>query len=75
MIWKWIAPAFKLAHRLTVLETHSKADYGVQQDMQKAQRLMLKGLTRLIDNAVNGNSFEKVSSVRDEIQTYLFDKE
>jgi hypothetical protein len=64
MIWKAVSPFVKTGQRLKNLEE-------CRTDTDEAIQLLLQGMLALMDNAVTGNSIEKIKAARDKMQSYL----
>lgn len=60
VIFKWIAPAFRLNKRVERLEEHDKRDYESLQRIAERDSLILEVLSTMLDSQISGNNVEEL---------------
>lgn len=71
VIWKWIAPAFKLNKRVEVLEEHDKKDFATLQEIRERDGLIMETLVTMINSQISGNNIDQLKQTRDKLISYL----
>lgn len=54
VIFRWIAPAFRLNKRVEVLEDHDKRDFEALKRIEERDALILKVLSTMLDSQITG---------------------
>ena len=60
VIFKWIAPAFRLNKRVEILEDHDKRD-----------SLILEVLSTMLDSQISGDNVEELKKTKQKLTNYL----
>lgn len=71
VIFKWIAPAFRLNKRVEVLENHDKRDFEALKRIEERDALILKVLSTMLDSQITGNNVEELKKTKKELTEYL----
>lgn len=71
VIFKWIAPAFKLNKRVEVLENHDKRDFEELKRIADRDALILKTLSTMLDAQINGTNIDTLKKTQKELTDYL----
>ena len=71
VIAKWIRPAFQLKKRFDRIETETNENRVRIASIGELNILMCRGIITLMDNAVTGNSADKIKQAKQEMQDYL----
>lgn len=71
VIFKWIAPAFRLNKRVEVLEDHDKRDFEALKRIEERDALILKVLSTMLDSQITGNNVEELKKTKKELTEYL----
>lgn len=71
VIFKWIAPAFRLNKRVEVLEDHDKRDFESLKRIEERDALILKVLSTMLDSQITGNNVEELKKTKKELTEYL----
>ena len=71
VIFRWIAPAFRLNKRVEVLEDHDKRDFEALKRIEERDALILKVLSTMLDSQITGNNVEELKKTKKELTEYL----
>ena len=71
VIFKWIAPAFRLNKRVEILEDHDRRDYEELKRIADRDALILKTLSTMLDSQINGDNKETLKKTQKELTDYL----
>ena len=71
VIFKWIAPAFRLNKRVETLEEHDKRDYESLQRIAERDSLILEVLSTMLDSQISGNNVEELKKQNRSLQIIL----
>lgn len=71
---EWLKPATDMNARLKTVETNQKNDYKQLNDLEDAEKLLLKALNVLLEHEISGNHIEKLQEVQNEINEYLINR-
>nr|DAG11030.1 MAG TPA: hypothetical protein [Caudoviricetes sp.] len=71
VIFKWIAPAFRLNKRVKTLEEHDKRDYASLQRIAERDSLILEVLSTMLDSQISGNNVEELKKTKQKLTEYL----
>ena len=71
VIFKWIAPAFRLNKRVERLEEHDKRDYENLQRIAERDSLILEVLSTMLDSQISGNNVEELKKTKQKLTEYL----
>lgn len=71
VIFKWIAPAFKLNKRVEVLETHDRQDYETLKRIADRDSLILEVLATMLDSQISGNNVEELKKTKKKLTEYM----
>ena len=71
VIFRWIAPAFRLNKRVEVLEDHDKRDFEALKRIEERDALILKVLSTMLDSQITGNNVEELKKKKKELTEYL----
>ena len=75
VIRKWIAPAFKLHDRVSILERHDKRDYEELQEIKERDSLIMETLVTMLNSQISGNNVDQLKNTRDKLISYLAQKQ
>lgn len=73
IIFKIIAPAFKLSRRVEKLEAYNDKDYKRMQSIEEMQRQQSKCLAAMLNHEITGNGIENMKKIRDELLESIID--
>lgn len=71
VIFKWIAPAFKLNKRVEILETHDRQDYETLKRIADRDSLILEVLATMLDSQISGNNVEELKKTKKKLTEYM----
>ena len=71
VIFKWIAPAFRLNKRVEILEDHDKRDFEELKRIADRDALILKTLSTMLDAQINGANVDMLKKTQKELTDYL----
>lgn len=71
VIFKWIAPAFRLNKRVEILEDHDRRDYEELKRIADRDALILKTLSTMLDAQINGANVDTLKKTQKELTDYL----
>ena len=71
VIFRWIAPAFRLNKRVEVLEDHDKRDFEALKRIEERDALILKVLSTMLYSQITGNNVEELKKTKKELTEYL----
>lgn len=71
VIFKWIAPAFRLNKRVEILEDHDRRDYEELKRIADRDALILKTLSTMLDAQINGANIDTLKKTQKELTDYL----
>ena len=71
VIFKWIAPAFRLNKRVEILEDHDKRDFETLKRIAERDSLILEVLSTMLDSQISGNNVEELKKQNRSSQSIL----
>lgn len=71
VIFKWIAPAFRLNKRVEILEDHDKRDFETLKRIAERDSLILEVLSTMLDSQINGDNVEELKKQNRSLQIIL----
>ena len=71
---EWAKPAVDVAGRLDAHDTMLSRDKARLDDLEEANRLMLRAISQLIEHEVTGNHNEQLKAVKDDINHFLINR-
>lgn len=71
VIFKWIAPAFRLNKRVEILEDHDKRDFETLKRIAERDSLILEVLSTMLDSQINGDNVEELKKTKQKLTNYL----
>lgn len=71
VIFKWIAPAFRLNKRVETLEEHDRRDYESLRRIAERDSLILEVLSTMLDSQISGNNVEELKKTKQKLTNYL----
>ena len=71
VIFKWIAPAFRLNKRVGTLEEHDRRDYESLRRIAERDSLILEVLSTMLDSQISGNNVEELKKTKQKLTEYL----
>lgn len=71
VIFKWIAPAFRLNKRVETLEEHDRRDYESLRRIAERDSLILEVLSTMLDSQISGNNVEELKKQNRNLQIIL----
>ena len=71
VIFKWIAPAFKLNKRVEVLEVHDRQDYETLKRIADRDSLILEVLATMLDSQISGNNVDELKKTKKKLTEYM----
>lgn len=74
VIYKVIAPAFKLTKRVDQMEDHIEKDYKRMLSLEEMQKQQSKCLAAMLNHTITGNGIEPMKKIRDELLESIIDK-
>ena len=74
VIMKVIRPAFKLSHRVEILEDYNEKDYKRLQALEEMQKQQSKCLAAMLNHQITGNGIETMKKIRDELLESIIEK-
>lgn len=74
VIMKVIRPAFKLSHRVEILEDYNEKDYKRLQTLEEMQKQQSKCLAAMLNHQITGNGIETMKKIRDELLESIIEK-
>lgn len=73
-IREWFEPATSLAARLNDVEDYLSKDNKRIEELEKAEKLILRALNVQLEHEVCGNHIEKLQEVQNDINEYLINR-
>lgn len=74
VIMKVIRPAFKLSHRVEILEDYNEKDYKRLRTLEEMQKQQSKCLAAMLNHQITGNGIETMKKIRDELLESIIEK-
>lgn len=71
VIFKWIAPAFRLNKRVETLEENDRRDYESLRRIAERDSLILEVLSTMLDSQISGNNVEELKKTKQKLTNYL----
>ena len=71
VIFKWIAPAFRLNKGGETLEEHDRRDYESLRRIAERDSLILEVLSTMLDSQISGNNVEELKKTKQKLTNYL----
>lgn len=71
VIFKWIAPAFRLNKRVEILEDHDRRDYETLKRIADRDSLILEVLSTMLDSQISGNNVDELKKTKQKLTKYL----
>lgn len=71
VIFKWIAPAFRLNKQVETLEEHDRRDYESLRRIAERDSLILEVLSTMLDSQISGNNVEELKKTKQKLTNYL----
>lgn len=71
VIFKWIAPAFRLNKRVEILEDHDKRDFETLKRIAERDSLILEVLSTMLDSQISGDNVEELKKQNRSLQIIL----
>ena len=71
VIFKCIAPAFRLNKRVEILEDHDKRDFETLKRIAERDSLILEVLSTMLDSQISGDNVEELKKTKQKLTNYL----
>ena len=71
VIFKLIAPAFRLNKRVEILEDHDKRDFETLNRIAERDSLILEVLSTMLDSQISGDNVEELKKTKQKLTNYL----
>ena len=71
VIFKWIAPAFRLYKRVEILEDHDKRDFETLKRIAERDSLILEVMSTMLDSQISSDNVEELKKTKQKLTNYL----